>query len=107
MTLFLATSMYALWTFVFILSAYKHQITATNDMPKGTEPFYLSDKFIVTCSLISAFLVGFGAGPLWVSQNCYMAECTSNFNKGRFTSLFFGFYRLGTIFGNLIAGALI
>ena len=36
-----------------------------------------------------------------------MAECTSNLNKGRFTSLFFGFYKLGYIVGNLIAGPLI
>lgn len=66
MTLFLSSSLYAIWAFVFMLPAYKYQNKA-NLTQEQKDSFWLSDDFIIACSLISAFLLGLGAGPLWVS----------------------------------------
>lgn len=106
MTLFLSSSLYAIWAFVFMLPAYKYQNKA-NLTKEELESGWLSDTSIITCSLISAFLVGLGAGPLWVSQNCFLSECSSHENKGRFMTLFFGIYQFANIVGNIIAGELI
>jgi len=55
---------YALWATAFILPAYKYENYKDH---KGPLPWILSDTSIITINLISAFLLGLGAGPLWVS----------------------------------------
>ena len=51
--------------------------------------------------------MGVGAGPLWVSHNCYMAECSTHENMGRFNSLFVGLFQFASIVGFIVAGLLI
>jgi len=56
---------YSLWVAAFILPAYKYENYKDY---KGPLPLILRDGPIITLNLVSAFLLGLGAGPLWVSQ---------------------------------------
>lgn len=82
-----ASFMYALWAFGFVLPAYKYENAHLLD---GSGIF--SDAGIISISLMTAFLTGLGAGPLWVGATTYISDCASNDNKGLFNSIFFGIF---------------
>lgn len=67
----------------------------------------MTDDIIKAVSIISAFLIGCGAGPLWVAQNNYVAECATHENKGRYYGLFASVFQLANIISNSLAGVLI
>ena len=59
---------------------------------------------IIYAGLIIAVIInGFTVGILWASANQYIADCSSDYNKGFFFSYFWSFYMTSQIFGNLIA----
>ncbi len=64
MTLFLSALTYTIWTFCFMLPAYRFE---TKSSEKDGKPA-ISDLTIKVTSLLSATILGVGAGPLWVSQ---------------------------------------
>jgi hypothetical protein len=60
--------------------------------------------YVIYAGLILATIInGFTVGILWASANQYIADCSSDFNKGFFFSYFWSFYMTSQIFGNLIA----
>lgn len=103
-TFFVASVMYALWAFAFMLPGYKHE--NKNDPSKISNGIF-SDASIISISLITAALVGFVSGPLWITQGCYISECASVLNRGRFNVIFFGFFQLATIVAPLVTSLLI
>jgi len=59
---------------------------------------------VIYCGLLlSTIINGFTVGVLWASANQYIADCSSDSNKGFFFSYFWSFYMTSQIFGNLIA----
>ena len=55
---------YSFWIGSFLVPAYKYQ-----KIEEGVNPDDLvSDNFIIVIFLVSAFILGLGAAPLWVSQ---------------------------------------
>lgn len=52
-------------------------------------------------------LNGFTVGILWASANQYIADCSSDSNKGFYFSYFWSFYMTSQIFGNLAASFLL
>ena len=79
---------YALWVASFLLPAYKYEALQNG----YTNEELVSDNVIIVVTLTSAFLIGLGAGPLWVSQSFYLTECANDLNKGRYNSLFYGIF---------------
>ena len=67
----------------------------------------VSDNVIIVVTLTSAFLIGLGAGPLWVSQSFYLTECANDLNKGRYNSLFYGIFQVANLITYPIAGFMI
>lgn len=59
---------------------------------------------IVYIGLFAATIInGFTVGILWTSANQYVADCSTDENKGFFFSYFWSFYMTSQILGNLIA----
>jgi hypothetical protein len=54
-----------------------------------------------------AVICGLGAGVLWVGQGKYMSECSSNANKGLYTSIFWVFFNMSQVIGNLMGAFVI
>lgn len=51
------------------------------------------DKSLITFLLIlTAGILGAGAGLLWVSQGSYISECANDANKGFFNSFFWAMF---------------
>lgn len=103
-TLFLASLMYVIWAWAFLLPVYKHENKEEVGDPNSG---IFSDLSIKCITLITAVLVGLGSGPLWITQGCYISECASHLNKGRFNVIFFGFYQLSSIIAPFISSLLI
>ena len=97
LTLVLSAFTYAVWVAAFILPAYKEENKSES----------ISDAAIYSTQILSAAFLGAGAGPLWVSCSNYLAECSTNDNKGRFNGLFFCIFQMGNVFGGLVSGSLI
>jgi MFS family permease len=57
--------------------------------------------------IVSAILIGLGAGPLWVSQSFYISECATDQNKGRFNGIFFSIFTTSNIVSNILASFLL
>ena len=104
-TMFFSAAAYAAWEFAFILPAYKYE--NYKDVKKDDLPAIFSDSSIIFFSIFSAVLIGLGAGPLWVSNNCYISECASHVNKGRFNALFYSIFQSSSITGTILSGILI
>ena len=103
MTLCLSGLSYSFWIGSFLVPAYKH-----SKIQEGVDPEELvSDEFIIGLFLISGFILGLGAGPLWVSQNYYVTDCANDQNKGRFNSLFWGLFQACNLISFPLAGFLI
>ena len=66
-----------------------------------------TDGFIKTIYLGGSVLIGVGAGPLWVSQAAYIAECASYKTKARFNSIFLVIFFSAYLATYVIAGSLI
>lgn len=56
-----------------------------------------------TVLFFASIVNGFTVGILWAASNQYVAECSSDDNKGFFFSYFWCFYMTSQILGNLIA----
>jgi len=52
--------------------------------------------------LVSSCLCGVGAGLIWVAQGKYVAECATDSNKGLFNSVFWVFFSISQVVGNLM-----
>lgn len=63
----------------------------------------ISDAFIYSGLFLATVANGFTVGVLWASANQYIADCSSDENKGFFFSYFWSFYMTSQIFGNLTA----
>ena len=96
-TLVLSAFTYAVWVAAFVLPAYKFE----------NETDSVTDESIYSVSIISAALIGAGAGPLWVSNSNYLQDCSTNANKGRYNGVFFCIFMMANIFGGLFSGLLI
>ena len=70
LTLCLSALTYALWIASFLLPAYKSQMIENKE---ANELLIFQDFFIKSVVIISAVLIGLGAGPLWVSQSFYIS----------------------------------
>ncbi|CDW79190.1 major facilitator superfamily protein [Stylonychia lemnae] len=81
------------WIVSTLLAVYRESILAEG-VPIG----------IIYCGLLlSTVINGFTVGVLWAAANQYIADCSSDSNKGFFFSYFWSFYMTSQIFGNLIA----
>ena len=69
--------------------------------------FLFKDSTIKCLSLFSAFILGMGAGPLWVSVSYHIAACANEENKGIYTGLFFTLYNTSYLATNILASFLI
>jgi len=74
---------------------------------QSTEHFIFQDVFIKSVVIVSAVLIGLGAGPLWVSQSFYISECATDLNKGRYNGIFFSIFTTANIISNLLASYLL
>ena len=63
-TLVFSALTYALWIAVFLIPCYKYEKLKRNE---NVSSIFYSDGVIKTLSLMSAIILGMGAGPLWVS----------------------------------------
>lgn len=58
---------------------------------KTNLPWYLNKSLILFVIYLSSVIAGLGAGFLWVSQGTFIAACSSEENKGLYTSIFWYF----------------
>lgn len=98
-TLVASAMTYAMWIGCFILPAYRYE----NNIKTGI----FSDTALKTLSFITAFLLGIGAGPLWVSQAFYLSECATHWTKGRYNGLFFCLFKGSNLLSYAITGVMI
>ena len=75
-SLFIGGLCYSLWILCFLPPAFYPD-------HKDDGSFLFNRNFIITLSLVSAAINGFGAGVLWVAQGKYVAECATDANKGK------------------------
>ena len=68
--------------------------------------WYFSNTVIKFYAIFSSFLVGLGAGPLWVSQAYHINSCASESNKGMFNGIFFGLFTIASLVTNALAAFL-
>lgn len=92
---------YSFWAASFLVPSLKRE----RELNGAT--VMLSDSLIFGLLLFSAFIMGLGAGPLWVGQQFYVASCANDLNKGRFNSIFFVGQQSANIFCFPLAGYLI
>ena len=90
-TLCLAATSYAIWELSFFLPSYRHEELL--DRPEE-ELGIFSDSLIVSIFLFTGFLLGMGAGPLWVAQAYYISECANDTNKGLYNSLCISIFQI-------------
>ena len=88
-SLSLAAACYACFVASFILPALR------------TQKYEISRTTVMSANLLGASICGFGAAILWVAQGKYISECANDGNKGMFNSIFWSFYTLSNIIGNL------
>ena len=81
------------WITSSLLAVFREQLHA-----KG-----IADSVIQLALLSAAIVNGFTVGVLWAAANQYIADCSSEENKGFFFSYFWAFYMTSQIIGNLIA----
>jgi hypothetical protein len=93
LTLCLSGLTYGIWILGFLLPAYKYEQTVD-----------LSDTSIIAINLTTAMIIGLGAGPLWVSQGAFIAECACQQNKGFYNSIFWGLWQFSNILTWIISG---
>ena len=75
LTLCLAATTYAVWELSFYLPSYRHEeLQGKSEDQLGL----FSDAPIVAIFLFTGFLLGLGAGPLWVAQAFYVSECAND-----------------------------
>ena len=103
-TLIISSLTYAIWIAAFLLPAYKYEFKQNGE---EINSIFLSDKFITFTTIFTAFLLGIGAGPLWVSQAFHISLCASEENKGLYNGIFFSTFIVSQIATNLIAAQLI
>ena len=70
-------------------------------------PVILNRNLITSLILITAVVLGFGAGILWTSQGKFISDCACEENQGFFHSYFWGFMQMSSIIGNIIAGIML
>jgi len=104
LSLVVSSTTFFLWIAAFIIPAYKYDNYRDH---KGPVPALFSDTSVVITQIFSAWLVGVGGGPLWVSQMCYVSECANAQTKGRYNSLFVSLYQVSSIVGSILTGQLI
>ena len=63
----------------------------------------VGDGLIYMGLFLAAILNGFTVGILWTAANQYIADCSSEENKGFFFSYFWAFYMTSQIIGNITA----
>jgi len=91
LTLCLSGLTYALWILGFMLPAYKYEKIKELGDNAPSNGIY-SDSAIKAINLSSAALLGFGAGPLWVSQAAFISECACYRTKGLYNSIFWSVF---------------
>jgi hypothetical protein len=91
---------HALWIASFLMPAYKFEAV-------GQDKEKFSDGLIVITNIGGAFLLGLGAGPLWVSQSFYISLCANDANKGRYNSIFFSIFQGASLVTYPVAGIMI
>ena len=84
-TLVFSSFTYVLYIMSFLLPCYRFE---KEERGEDITAFYYSNTFIKIVYLGASCLCGIGAGPLWVSQANYLAECATEENKGRMNGTF-------------------
>jgi MFS family permease len=84
-TLVLSALTYATWIAGFILPSKRSKLS----LNEYENNIVYSDGFIKFIIIITAFLLGLGAGPLWVSQSYHVSKCANQSNKGLYNGIFF------------------
>jgi MFS family permease len=62
---------------------------------------------VPTVLFIMSGLIGFGAAILWVAQGTFLTKNSTKETLGRNSGIFFGFYQMNQVIGNLIAAAIL
>ena len=104
LTLVLGGLSYAFWIGMFLLPIYKYEKMERNE---DVSSFIYRDGTIKFLSLFSAFVIGFGSGPMWVSVAYHITACCNSENVGIYTGLFYSLYNTSYLSTNLLAGYLI
>lgn len=99
MTLFASAATYAIWIAAFLVPAYRYESKETTGI--------FSDGVIITLNIITAALLGVGAGPLWVCQAAYLSECACPQTKGRYNGIFFSIFNGASVVAYAMAGIMI
>ena len=66
-TLAVSTLTYALWIAAFLLPAYKYEYIEENGAEAAELVGIFDNRIITAVTIVTAVLLGLGAGPLWVS----------------------------------------
>lgn len=64
---------------------------------------FLSNGFVYTVILITAWFNGFGQGVAQPASGKYISDCATEKTKGFYFAYFWSFYMGSQVFGNLIA----
>lgn len=70
-------------------------------------PIDIPAWIIKTTLIIAAGINGLTVGILWATTNTYVADCSSDKNKGFYFSYFWAFYMSSQVIGNLVAAFVI
>ena len=102
----LAATLMSMFSFSLIVTAWRGTIDPeTAKMPhSSTWHFFYSTTTCKVILVIGNVMTGVGQGLLWVAQGEYISLCATESTKGFYYALYWAFYMLSNIVGNVAGG---